>query len=64
MLQSGPDYSDPTVYHHKRITIMVLYEQVQEQEEKQAGAELCQAQLKLELIKLVLVWQQKIYKFS
>ena len=47
VLQSGPDYSDPTVYHHKRITIMVLYEQVQEQEEKQAGAELCQAQLRL-----------------
>ena len=28
---------------------MVLYEQVQEQEEKQAGAELCQAQQKLVL---------------
>ena len=31
---------------------------------KQAGAELCQAQLKLQLVKLILVWQQKIDKFS
>ena len=30
---------------------MVLYEQVQEQEEKQAGAEVCQAQPKLYLVK-------------